>query len=511
MDDRDGRSKRTGGRDRRPGALDDLKEKDERKEKEPAWMETYVPSSPGAGILGGKGADGELDGIQAWKKGMKEREKKDKDIETPPEARRKSTTPPEVRETAAPTGEPPLDEIQMFKLMMKKEAAKKESDTLEPENPQSIPGGQAVKDGSNSELRRKLYRVRKLTLPVAQASVPEVVPQPSDNPGTSATSNDGARLLSLLAQGSTSSDPAVLAQPPKATAPVESSSSDIPVAVSRLFPTPAVQASDRGAIDLSSPAVPPNQFNPPAGSRLLAFAARSAPTNVPTNKPTHPSDILMNPLTPSGMIPPKLGGMTPPPPGIGINALHQGPDAFNSLQSEPHLIVNPRATPSDRSGRSYSPFNHASRQVNAADEIHDGVRLSHVDPLGRPIIAPHPEHGVFGSNSDISSPYGEQGGSPNFPLSPNFEHGGNVAGGGSSVGRGSRFAKFFDAKNRESQANLGPRRTPVQPGLVPTPPLPGHNGVNQSVAEHRAMEDLFAMLQSSTQVGGQVLLTLAYG
>ena len=89
MEEREARTKRGaergGGRDRRNG--DDEKERgepkssgrdrDREREKEPAWMDTYIPpATSGTGILGGKGADGELDGIQAWKKGMKEKEKK---------------------------------------------------------------------------------------------------------------------------------------------------------------------------------------------------------------------------------------------------------------------------------------------------------------------------------------------------------------------------------------------------------------------------------------------------
>jgi zinc finger CCCH domain-containing protein 13 len=128
-DDRDGRTRRTGGRDRRSAALDDIDKKDERKEKEPAWMETYVPTTPGGGILGGQGAEGELDGIQAWKKDMKEREKKEKDGDIPVEPTQKTEQPVEATikgdSNAANT---PLDEIQMFKLLMKKEADKKDSD-----------------------------------------------------------------------------------------------------------------------------------------------------------------------------------------------------------------------------------------------------------------------------------------------------------------------------------------------------------------------------------------------
>ena len=130
-DDRD-RGKRPPARDRRTGAADDGKDKEERrdrdreKEKEPAWMETYVPPPSGGGILGGKGVDGELDGIQAWKKGLKEKERKDKEPDSSPDATTKPpTNPSESSLPAAPEGQ--LDEIQLFKLMMKREAEKKDS------------------------------------------------------------------------------------------------------------------------------------------------------------------------------------------------------------------------------------------------------------------------------------------------------------------------------------------------------------------------------------------------
>ncbi|KAI0094692.1 hypothetical protein BDY19DRAFT_914068 [Irpex rosettiformis] len=484
VDERDGRSKRTTGRDKRSGAPEDPKEKDERKEKEPAWMETYIPATSGGGILGGLGTDGELDGIQAWKKGMKEREKKDKDDDTQGEAGQKSDTPPAPQtksDVTAPPEESPLDEIQMFKMMMRKEAAKKESDMPDSEASLLSASGSvaAAKDDSTFQTFS--------TLPASEVALQSAIPGPST------ASNEGARLLSLLSQSS--NDPAIITQPSKTATLSGPPSSDISPAVSRLFPIPATQTSERVTIDLSSPMAATHQFNPPAGSRLLAFGSRAVPSNIPGNKSLQPEHHV-NPLTPSNTTAPRLGGMTPPLPGISVNMLAPGMDTFNP-PSEPHFATNHRATPSDRSGRSYSPFSLSSRQH--ADDIPDGVRLSQTDPLGRPIIVPHPERHIIGSTSEVSSPYAEQGGSPNFSLSPSFELGGGIGGGGSSVGKGSRFAKFFDAKNREAQSNIGPRRTPVQPGLVPTPPLPGHNGITQSAAETRAMEDLFAMLQNSTQ------------
>ena len=118
--------------------MDDSKEKEDRKErekeKEPAWMGTDVPTTPSGGILGGRSADGELDAFQVWKKGQKEKERKEKEKEAEqtseltnkPVASTSESVPGEGA-AAAPT-EDSMDEIQLFKLMMKREAAKKDPD-----------------------------------------------------------------------------------------------------------------------------------------------------------------------------------------------------------------------------------------------------------------------------------------------------------------------------------------------------------------------------------------------
>lgn len=103
--------------------MDDGKDKDRRddrdkdREKEPAWMETYVPDASG-GILGGRTADGEMDSIQAWKKGMKEKEEKDKAA-----AAKDLSSDPQQDTVAHPESQ--MDEIQMFKMMIKREADRK--------------------------------------------------------------------------------------------------------------------------------------------------------------------------------------------------------------------------------------------------------------------------------------------------------------------------------------------------------------------------------------------------
>ena len=127
-DDRDGRYKRSSGRERRTGnGPDDIKDKDDRrdkereKEKEPAWMDTYVPSDSSPAILGGHRLSGELDGIQAYKKEQKDKELKDKaaNLSAPLVAQGLEETSLSILH--ADMKQEPLDEIQLFKRMMLKD------------------------------------------------------------------------------------------------------------------------------------------------------------------------------------------------------------------------------------------------------------------------------------------------------------------------------------------------------------------------------------------------------
>jgi hypothetical protein len=126
VEERDSRAKRTAGRDRRGGGAgaEDGKDKDDKKErekeKEPAWMDTYVPNDPPGGILGGKVPNGELDGIQAWKKSLKGKDQLEK-----PSAKDSSEAADAAPPSTQDGSENQLDEIQLFRLMMKREEEKK--------------------------------------------------------------------------------------------------------------------------------------------------------------------------------------------------------------------------------------------------------------------------------------------------------------------------------------------------------------------------------------------------
>jgi hypothetical protein len=98
-----------------------MKEKEDRqKEREPAWMDTYIPDESTSGILGGQAPNGELDGIQAWKKGLKEKDTTDQEVSTTVVVPPKTSAQP-----ISSTSDNALDEIQIFRLLMKKEEDKK--------------------------------------------------------------------------------------------------------------------------------------------------------------------------------------------------------------------------------------------------------------------------------------------------------------------------------------------------------------------------------------------------
>lgn len=165
VEDRDSRNKRSSGRDRRSGILDDGKEKDDRKErdrdrerekekeKEPAWMDTYIPTSTGAGILGGKGGEGELDGIQAFKKGMKAKEQKDLSSDEALEPSNidgsNGSSTAGIISSSALSSDKPLDEIQLFKLMMKKEQEQKNLQKLSASATEPTLTGPSLKEVEN--------------------------------------------------------------------------------------------------------------------------------------------------------------------------------------------------------------------------------------------------------------------------------------------------------------------------------------------------------------------------
>jgi hypothetical protein len=481
LDERDAQSKRTNGRDRRRHSRDedrDGKDRDERKdpraraeEKEPAWMDTYIPSDSGVGILGGKAENGELDGIQAWKLGMKEKERKERESE----ALRSSSDIESAGSTktteilATPPTEPPLDEIQLFKLMIKREEEKNSATSLK--GPVNDPAVAYIGTGPDSD-----SSARKLSTPNSDG-------QPASSFAPSPSVETLAAPTAPLTKPSTPS-----AESPKPLG-------------SRFFPNPSMsecsapqsQQDRQSASTIKSPT--PSQFNPPSGSRLLAFGSRTpsaaAATNLSSDQPSTFALSTSTFDTPQSLLPPSMNGSRLGPDIDAINAdsatltsISAGlPPGFSNL-------VNPSRQPVFQS------------DVNAHTQS---------EMLRRQSLASFGDRATYGAASDLTS-YSELG-SPN-PLgiqsniptshSPSFESSGRERGLGGSPfpqQKGSRFAKFFDGKSREQPATASTESLDAYSHPLLTYQRQQNIGGDSYPlnAENRAMEDIFAMLQNSTQ------------
>ncbi|KAJ4486339.1 hypothetical protein J3R30DRAFT_3697845 [Lentinula aciculospora] len=306
VEERDAKSKRNAGRDKKSfseeGRTDDRRG-DREKEKEPAWMDTYVPSSSTGGILGSKGNEGELDGIQAWKKNMKEKEQA-------------KTAPPasEIDSSNAPSTttkiEEPMDEIQRFKKMMEV-AQKQTSDPPMIVGPifgiTDTPKSSSTRDKGNVTMPKRTDAASGVEANAAAA------PSKLDTPSLPDPSRS---LLSLLNSNN-----------------VVSLSSDTDSALPKLHSRLPLADSptDRANSDTT--------FNPPQGSRLLALSNR-APA-----KPATPNSQFLSSAIPNGGPTSTLTTTAPKPQLPGFANL---PNPLN-MATEGSKVV-PR-TPS-----SFSPF-----------------------------------------------------------------------------------------------------------------------------------------------------------
>lgn len=401
-EDRDGRYKRQPMRDKR----EDAKEREDRggrdREKEPAWMDTYVPSETGPGILGGKGDAGELDGIQAWKRGMKEKEEQEKASSGFLEQENVSAAPE--------AAEKQLDEIQLFKLMMKREESKRtQTDSGTNDLPASTSAEAPTAEGQDKADAQQ----PRLTLPSRAAS---------HQTGPPTIKSD------------------VIHQSQTFTSTEEIPSNQLNVAP--VQPDSLVNTEQRLS-EASQPA-----FNPPAGSRLLAFARTAAKS------------------------PATLGQIGN---GQPQNGTVQSPEADHISRQGFLKHEQPRAT----SG--FSPFENQSRQTYLIDEgRHPGnsTNFPDIPHRDRPSFAPQFEHTPTESNAN-----------------------------GYVSAKGSRFAKFFDGKGRDPSATQTKPQTPTG-FLSPSPSLgqrqdqSGFNGLHGNHNDPRTMDDLFAMLSNSSQAHG---------
>lgn len=315
--DSDGRSKRLPPRDRERDRRDDKDDRDGRtredrrdrdreREKEPAWMDSDVPNTFSGGILGGKGPDeGGMDSIQAWKKSMKEKEDRAHGVDAPKD-------PAFLEANHGPTGnsasamlsessaKEPLDEIQMFKMMMKKEQSGEDALSIPP------PPGLSVQPTS------------------AQQS-------PPSGP------NGANSLLSLL----TSSSGGVRIDPLAPTSIGKETTPDPSRTGSRFFPTPLAAQSasnslatlDKQPVEPTALPAPQASYNPPAGPRLLSLGRGN----------------IANP----GSVPPL--GQTPPSLPLGESQTLVSPPGLESN-------INVRSAPVEASRvQPFSPFDETPR------------------------------------------------------------------------------------------------------------------------------------------------------
>jgi zinc finger CCCH domain-containing protein 13 len=105
-----------------------------------------------------------------------------------------------------------------------------------------------------------------------------------------------------------------------------------------------------------------------------------------------------------------------------------------------------------------------------------------------------------------------------IPFTPSTEHGSfqdasSDNGVGFSAAKGSRFAKFFDGKGRDGAISVAKPQGPA--GFASSSPGPGpgqrqehFNGALGGLTDHRAMDDIYAMLNSSSQVSNGFLFSM---
>ncbi|KAF7339726.1 hypothetical protein MSAN_02188100 [Mycena sanguinolenta] len=443
VEDRDGRSKRN-HRDRRVGAAveegkdrEDRRDRDREREKEPAWMDTYIPESPGIPV-GSKGADGELDGIQAWKKGLKEKEKA---AVAPP---KKDEEPPAASE---PVSEKPMDEIQIFRMLMKREEEKKQVEPSPAETTAFPPPGIRAKvpQATSSQISQTPESAQAVISdptnnapavpPTAAASAP--APAPSSTPV-----HDTNSLLAILGKTEPISRPPPLANLP----PVSDNEKILPQAGSRFFPKPISQQNAALTAEkptMSDPA-PSAQFNPPPGSRLLAFGAGRAGK--------------------SPSLPAPANGLS-----NGLNQQDSISQHSTNAAVSPDLPINLAPPKSEGLRSGFSPFEDQaqSRMSFGFDESRDQFAGS--EALGRGDRAPHGLPADAGSYAD-----------------PAFD----PALTGYSTGKGSRLAKFFDSRGREAPASQNPV------GFTSTTPNPNP----RLDGGYNPMDGLLSKLNSSAQM-----------
>ncbi len=248
----------------------------------------------------------------------------------------------------------------------------------------------------------------------------------------------------------------------------------------------------------------PSQFNPPSGSRLLAFGSRTPSTTAASTLPSDQSTTL----TLSASTLDVTQSLFPP----SMNGSCLGPDT-DALNADSSTVTSVTAGLPP----SFSDLVNASRQP-----VFSGDANAHTQSeiFRRQSLASFGDRTTYGA-SDLTS-YSELGSAnllgpqSNVPnsQSPSFESSGRERGLGGSPfpqQKGSRFAKFFDGKSREQPATVSTESLDAfsHPLLTYQRQQSIGGGDTYPIhAENRTMEDIFAMLQNSTQVSYSVVSSL---
>ncbi|KAF9240938.1 hypothetical protein BU15DRAFT_61250 [Melanogaster broomeanus] len=458
VDDRDNRGKRPGGRDRKAG--DETKDREDRKdrerEKEPAWMDTYIPSNSNGGVIGGQ-RPGE----------------RRCDRRTNPRHRAMPTSQQESQaEAASPprSAEGQLDEIQLFRLMMKREEEKKKSDS--PLIPESSSGG--TQDLGPEDIAQTDYDSSRVSVIGANLTLPPSLSSkvPSQTSSSSSTRQPDASAQ-IATEGVNIPPPVLSTSPPQPSVTAASSRQEhdstntLKRSNSRLLSTPlssnlsAPQPTAKPSVEaiITSNHLP--QSHPPAGSRLLALGSRTPQNAI---GPSARSASSQSPVS----FAQKNGA-------IGLNAGMTASVNINPHAGEIPSHFSPTVE-SVRVNNGFSPFDeHRDAQARSASS----------EAMHRGPLAFSGDRTVYAAEHALATEPG-LGGFSNNHSAQSFE----PMGSGTAAARGSRFAKFFDGKGM-----IG-TMTPSQPNA---PQKMDISGLLPQHTETRTMEDIFAMLSNSAQ------------
>ena len=269
---------------------------------------------------------------------------------------------------------------------------------------------------------------------------------------------------------------------------------------SRFFPNPSTadsvalqgQQDRQSASAIRSPI--PSQFNPPPGSRLLAFGSRTpSATAATTISPDQPSPFM-----------------------ISASALDAPPPLQHPVNG-PHRVADMDPSNSDSTARSSIAtglpppgFSNLINSTRPAGYLSEGSTHAQSEIFRRQSLVSFSDRMTYGTTSDMgvyseigsNNALGPQSNTPNS-QSPSFDSGGRERGHGGSPfpqQKGSRFAKFF-----ESREQPGAPSEDLSSVAHPTLQYQRQQGIVGGEAyplgvENRTMEDIFAMLQNSTQV-----------